>query len=366
MSAVLPPPTTVLPFYARRDEKGYYTTPDGKFMSVTTILGFMSKGDYLNNWYAKMAAQDCLQQATWFEDDTIDLATFVERIKDWGTRMKAAERERDRKGRIGSLAHHALYHSSLGLEFVDHGHLLGWLIREAKQLQLLTTVTEEGEVIEGAANDYQRLASEALPYAINALAWVKKYQPVWDVVGLEAMGAKVLMEAEGDIPAVGYAGTLDSIAYVQPARFLDDRSPTGSAMRALHELYPDQQDVRVQIDFKTSNSISDTFAWQVEAYSNFDYILAEDPEGDAVLNGKRMTRFDPGTIQANCILHIKPDSDCNLLAYPRSERIYEGFLSLLDAVNCITDPKRPKPMKSKLPPKEKAPPKRTTVREAGF
>jgi hypothetical protein len=364
MSATLEP--TIIPHYARRDEKGYYTTPDGKFMSVTTILGFMSKGDFLNNWYAKMAALDCVQQSEWFENDVIDLPTFVERIKDWASRMKAAERERDRKGRIGSLAHHALYHSSLGLEFNSNEDLMNWLMYEAKHLQLLTTISQDGEITEGAANDYQRLAIEALPYAVNALAWVAKYEPRWDVVGLEAMGAKVLMEAEGDIPAVGYAGTLDSIAYLQPAKFLDDRSPTGNAMRALHELYPNDQEVRVQIDFKTSNSISDTFAWQVEAYSNFDYILAEDPEGDAVLNGKRMTRFDPGTIQANCILHVKPDNDCNLLAYPRSERIYEGFLSLLDAVNCITDPNRPKPMRSKLPPKEKPAPVRTTVREAGF
>ena len=368
MSATLDPAVeSGLNLYKQRNKDGKYTTPDGEFMSVTTILSYLSKGPYLNNWYAKQAALDCYQQVVWYEDGTIDLTTLITRLKDWPTRMKAAERERDRKGRIGSLVHHALYSSSTGLEFVDMEHLEGWLLREAKGLKMLDTLDEEtGLVTEGEHNDYQRLAADALPYSVNALEWVKKYQPRWEMVGLEAMGAKVLVPAEGEIPSVGYAGTLDSIAWLRPKDFLTEKGKTGNAMRALHALYPDQEEVRVQIDFKTSNSISDTFVWQIEAYAEFDYILAENAEGDAILNGKRMAHYDPGQIQANCILHIKADEDCDLLAYPRSERVYEGFLSLMDAVNVLTDPKKPKPMRLKLPPKEKAPPKRTHARVADF
>lgn len=325
----------------RRNESGRYKTPSGEFLSVTNYLGYYDKG-HLKPWYAKRAALDCVAQVELFQEGKIDLDECLARILDWPTRMRAAEVYRDHKGRIGSLAHHALYHHALGLGWKGLGEMRDWLIFEGKKLGLL--LDEEGRL--APDNDYRRLADAAAPYAMQAISWCAKYRPEWDMVGAEAMVVSDRYE---------YAGTMDSIAWLSTATTSAENSATAAGLRMLGEQLGKDR-VRVQIDFKTSNSLQDTYQLQTEAYANADYIVMVDDEGQA--------RHPIGDLDAIGILHVGTE-DAQLHIYPRSDAAFEAFLGLKSCVDFLLNPD--KPLKApRAAAKQPAAPVKTTVRSAPF
>lgn len=365
------------PAYLRRNNSGKYVTPAGDFPSVTTLLDRFDK-PHLRNWYAKTTALDCLGWFQKFKAGDIDLAELETRLADWSTRMRAPEAIRDRAGNIGSLAHHALYvHAALDQEWSSDEDLTGWLVAEARGLGVLDRVEEGGNIIPAGEWEIQQLAEAACPFARSALNWVADWKPRWEVLGLEAY---VVNEE------FGYAGTMDSLAWVSlniPDRL--EKSRTADALRALRREAtrimaetgnesPSWYDVStnsvlIQIDFKTSKAIRESFALQIEAYSRSEYMLVltlEDwPEYERVTLEQRQAYKVPMLqVAASAILHVRPETEdekvpgSHLYAYPKSDGAWHAFSSLCDVVAWHEHPDRPARVKATKPPE---PPKRTTV-----
>lgn len=297
------------PAYARRSDEGYYTWDGVKYPSVTTILD-VAPGKHLMPWYAKMAAKESADLVVLYEAGELPLNAALTDVKAWEYRMRAPERYRDRRGNIGSLVHHALYHKALGSLFAPTPEaFLEWLAAEAGSLQLLGPETDGAEL--------RRLAAEAYPKAVRAVDWVDKEKPDFESIGLEAC---VVSEEHG------YAGTLDAIARLGGKRLV--------------------------LDFKTSSRISDSFRFQVEAYRRADFIGLI---GDG-------SRHELGETDGTAIVHIKEEG-VDLVEFPPSEDVWEGWLGLVRYFRALKGlppiPRKP------AAPKVVAPAK-TTPREVPF
>lgn len=372
-------PTQVLPepAYLRRNESGKYATPAGQFNSVTTYLDRFDK-PYLRNWYAKVVAQAALELFERFQDGHLDLTEYAAKMADWQTLMRAPEAIRDRAGHRGSLTHHAIYAAALLDEtWPTDAELLDWLTAEGRGLGLLDRVKKDGSVELASAMQYAELAEESLPFVRSALAWIGIWQPRWETLGLEAYVVNETYE---------YAGTMDSMAWLSlniPQG--QEKSKTADALRALRAecnrmmaesgtespswYDPTTNSILVQIDFKTSKAIRDTFALQIEAYSRAQYIVLMSPEElpeyeKVTLEGRQAYKVPMMEVAASAILHIRPEGEeadstgTHLYAFSKSDGAWHALVSLIDLVRWSENPDRPARVKHVKPPE---PPKRTTV-----
>lgn len=352
MSKIVTPET---PWYARRNESGFYTWEGVQYRSVTTYLGFVAK-QHLMLWYGKMAAQDCALQLDMFEKGQIELEEAFERIRDYGMRMRAGEVYRDRKAAIGSLVHHLLYNRAMGspmLQNPSQDDLEAWLVSEGKRMRLLDRIEGE-EVVDASDGDYRYVASLAAPYCKSAMDWKDDWRPQPRAIGQEAYVVS---------RTYGYAGTMDEQA-LHDLRLGDRRDTfntiTARSYRSLRE-YLEKDEAWGIDDYKTSNSLSETFRIQCEGYGNADFI------GLMPVDGRPAEEHEIGDFDFVSVLHIKPYPDrTDLHVWPRSPQVFEGFLGLMDFVDVMTDPDTKKPMRVARTAKPKAPPKRTTEEPCPF
>ncbi len=357
-----------MPVYARRNDTGFYTWDGKQYRSVTTFLSHYSSGEHLLFWSAKMAAQDCELQLDRLDRGELAQEEAFAAIRNTGMRMRAAVRYRDFKGNVGSLVHHAIYHQSLGLTFETPEAIELWMEAEARKMRLLDTVDEEtGDVSIGSDGDYSHMAQFAVPYFTSQTTWRNIWQPRFEMVGLEAC---IVSEK------FGFAGTMDGIVEMEVPDEASEKgnTSTGRFLRAVRELqaakvladpldpcvdrYCDNV-VRLIIDFKTSKSISDTFRMQMEAYSRADFIGVMPGPGQP-----EPLQYAIGDVDGLAILHMKPDGTCVLLGWPPSDRVWHGFLGLMDCVDSLADDKAP--LRVARTPKPAPTPKRLTAQEVPF
>lgn len=146
----------------RRDRSGWYPTPAGRFMSVTTILGNGVPKPALMHWAAFEAAQCAVDNIPALvrargESARIDMRTWIQR---------AAERKRDTAANLGTTI---------------HGFLEAQILGEPTP----AFTDEERPFIEGFAR------------------FLDDWQPEYEATELTVAN-----------PAIGYAGTLDFIARI--------------------------------------------------------------------------------------------------------------------------------------------------------
>lgn len=355
MSAVLPP---TLPWYARRNDDGFYTWEGVEYRSVTTFLANLGH-QRLYMWHSEKAAQDCALQVDMYERGQIELEECLTRVKDVGMRMRAPVIYRDFKGNVGSLVHHLLYHRALGalaLQAPSVEDAEEWLFAEAKRMGLCDkrTVDKDGVVTEipGSTGDYASLASYCVPYCFSAMRWFDLWQPELDAIGHEAY---VLNRT------YGYAGTADAMGYLNlqlETRRETWNSVTARSLRLLRETFGRDR-VRMLLDFKTSNSLSKSFPLQCAAYAKAESICLC-PTTTAPAQEYPMEEFD-----AVGVLHIGKES-CDLHVWRNVDGLFDAFLGLVDCVNALDDPETVKPQRAARQAKPKPAPKRTTTQECPF
>ena len=303
MIALADAPLGTLPYYARpKDKEHDYVWRGVEYPRVTHVLGTIGK-HHLYNWYAKMAAVECAEIVAKIENGILSQEDGFAQIKDWQTRMTKPIRDRDHKGRIGSIVHHYLYERALGLDLRNRQV---WTMNTIENLQLLKRSEEDFD------NDYaMTLATLSSFYIDGAEDWLAKFNPDWEAIGQEA----VVINEE-----YGYAGTCDGIA-----RFSRKTWPKDQTWNF------EQDEVRLLVDFKTSNAIQDTFFWQVEAYRHGQFIgLMEDGSQHEVLteNGVPLT-------DGSMILHITPDTGVATITAKPNPEIFEAFVSLIHVYNSL-------------------------------
>lgn len=346
--------------YAPRNDQGFYTWAGEQYRSVTTYLGYFSPGEHLLFWYGKMAAGDCALQLDRVDRGELSLEEGHAAIRNIGMRMRAGERYRDFKGNIGTLVHHAAYAEAFGTELTTREEAEAWMLADGVKSGLLDSIDEKtGEVIPGSHGDYERLAIAAAPYHDLRRQWVKNWNPAYLMSGHEAC----IVNRQHR-----YAGTLDTICdlEVPAADHPLANTLTGRYLRLLGEK-TGKKTVRIIKDFKTSTSISDTFAFQVEAYARAEFIGVWPGPGSPDAQQIAIGDFD-----GIAVLHIKPDpsspsgGSCELVGWEPSERRFHAFLGLMDMVDAFLDTDDSKPLRAARITKEKAPPKRTTEQPCPF
>lgn len=245
-------------------------------------------------WYGKMAAEESANILAKFESGILKEDEAFEQIKDWKSRMTAAIRYRDHKGRIGSIVHHWLYEKALGISIRD---LNPWIFATIESLQLVKR--------EESGDDYTTtLGIAAADYIRRASAWYDKFAPEWEAIGQEAVVVN---------KTIGYAGTCDGIGIFHRSKW----------PKEYKWVWADKDSVRLLVDFKTSKSVKDTYWWQVEAYRHAEFIgLMED-------GSEHETPLTEGSV----IIHIKPDSPVAMLTSEPNESIWEAFCSLVHVYN---------------------------------
>lgn len=335
MAQPLPPEIPLK--HARRNDDGFYTWDGVQYKSVTTYLG-AAAGQHLLSWYAKMAPQECATQLELRDEERISAEECDARIRDVGMRMRAAERYRDHKARIGSLTHRALYERVMAPWKLE-GSLPAYLLMAAREIDVFKEYGDEPR----SDGDYQSLVAAAEPYVKSAFAWLDKWQPTFEAVGLEAM---VVSER------YGYAGTTDGIMTIALDADESDQGITARSLRFLREKLGMTEATGI-MDAKTSNSLSAQVQMQVEAYANADFI-------GLPATGDTFALSEMDFVSA---LHISPTS-CDLHVWDRSPEMFEGFLGLCAYVDAIEN--RPRPARVVRAAKPKPEPVRTTVRACPF
>lgn len=326
------------PFYARRNDVGFYTWAGERLPSVTTVLG-IAPGQHLLSWSAKQAALKCashLWQAGLepperdpaLEDfcaglvpRSITREAAVSELWAWQRNMRQAERYRDHKGRIGSVTHHAIFEHALGLR-VEASDMEDYLRGVAIKLDLWRELRMKEPNFTPTEAMLCEVANSAHAYVASAFEWIETAQPEWEMIGQEAV---VVRPDRGD--NCGYAGTVDCI-------FTIKRSVYG---KHYDWHWEGREEVRLTADFKTSNSLAKSVQAQVEAYAGADFI-------GLVATGETFPIPETEGIGA---LHIGPHASmagasdeygtletkakvigAKFVTWPRSPETYEAFLGL--------------------------------------
>lgn len=321
------------PYYARRNDQGYYTWEGIKLPSVTTVLS-SAPGQHLMSWYGKQAAlralahlwqagvkpetppdEVALEFVSQLTPRAISKAQAIAEVYDWQKVMREAERYRDHKARIGSVAHHALYQHALGTRRKNLEDYTRELVIELDLWREQGIVPTESMVC--------ALASSALPYVMSALEWVERFQPEWIVIGQEAVIIAMPCERHP-----GYAGTQDGIALFRKSVWEQWAEwPFG-----------DRPQVLATGDFKTSNSLPTTVQAQVSAYRKADFIglvatgeRIEMPETDALFalhigphESLASTTDEFGTLESKAKV-----MGAKIYTWDATDDAWEAFLGLL-------------------------------------
>ena len=320
---------TEQPYYARRDNDGFYTWQGVKYPSVTTVLG-SAPGQYLMAWYGKQAAMKAAshliqagivelnpQDSHFFEfcsgivPRSITKEEAVKEIMDWASNMRQAERYRDHKARIGSIVHHYIYKRALGLP-PSEKDMLDRLRSIAIELSLFDSPSEAM---------LTEIAVSAHAYVLSAEEWIERAAPEWDMIGQEAVVVR-----RDRVGKSGYAGTTDCIFTIRK--------------RTYERHYPWMwEGVKRKFagDFKTSNSLAKSLQAQVEAYANADFIglmatgeEIEIPSSDAIAAihiGPHPSATEITDEYGTLVSHTK-QVGTKMYTWPRNPETFEAFLGL--------------------------------------
>lgn len=340
---------------------------------VTAILG-TAPGQHLLSWYAKMgaieAASHLLMAGLW-EPSTeeanpdhlvlhdviesrgkrhVEAATAFAGVIDWKDNMRAPERYRDSRARIGSVVHHARYDHAMGLR-VKPNDLLDYLTGLAKRVNAkrdyeswIARELDYGKTIEQLE---LALAHESMPGTLKLFQFIEDFQPEPLMVGQEAM---VVNEPEC------YAGTLDDISTYQCKHW------------EKHQAWPKEWAGMGQAtlvdDLKTSKALDPKVPFQLAAYSFAEAIVLDD--------GSEFPVPDHDGIAA---IHVKHDGKVTIKVWPKNqvdkngkefdaiERFYDGFCGLNVFYRCLHD--MPKATRIRKAAKPKAP-TRTDYRKVAW
>lgn len=336
---------------------------------VTNILG-IAPGQHLLSWYAK---QGCLETAQWllvagvFQPDpdrenaeavkvAEELIQFVDgkakrlvsaeeafaNIANWADNMRAPERHRDAKARIGQVAHHAFYDRAIK-ETVPckPEDTLTYLQGHAKKVlanreyaSFTARMIEIGKTEDELTTD---LAYGALPYVVRLWEWVETYKPRFRAIGLEAM---VVNEDED------YAGTEDMEATLDRSAWLAaDEQPWP---------FPGLSEATVVGDVKTSKSLDLKVPFQLAAYDRAERVVLASGE-----------EFDKEPCDGLLALHARPDKRVIMKAWTaeQAETFFDGFCGLNVFYRVLND--MPKSARTRREAKPKVP-KKTEVVECDF
>lgn len=248
-----------------------------RFISVTTVLGYISKFG-LTDWSARLAAEAAVDRLPWLvrcsrvapcNSTTTEHACG--QCRECATFWLANRHNevRDEAGNRGSRVHEA-----------------------AEELELFGEGATVDEDVAPLVDWYRR--------------WRAYYRPEFEATEMTVISRKW-----------GYAGTLDGIL-----RFPED-SPLPKQLKHLAGL-------PILMDTKTGKHIGIPEGWQVNAYAHADVVLLPDGSEEPM-----------PAIEGGLILHIRPDkiqmrevhlSDANHAAFIHEVRVVEGLTAGLGTV----------------------------------
>jgi len=348
--------------YARPEDGGLDYCWDGvRYRRVTSILD-MAPGAYLNLWYGKMAALSAAAPLVHsglliraddagerIEADDLDEFTLgqtlhqmddreaIQMVGDWRYHMKGGERNRDHKGRIGTLLHHFKYEYALGLR-VHETDLIDWGIERVRKMRLLPEdmVARYAEFGKKEETLERELATAVKPYIVNAVAWRELFKPDDEATGLETA-----VFHEGEL----YAGTRDGVCVITKANW-----------EAAGKMWVFKKpSARVVLDYKTSRSLRKSYDFQCAAYARAEFVgMFED-----------QTKLEMEDVDGILILHIRPGEEgCNyrlihddmdgggLSGRDKIDMLFEGFCGLNAFHRAFNDmPRAPRARKFTPTPK---------------
>lgn len=248
-----------------------------RFMSVTTVLGYISKFG-LPDWSARLAAEAAIQRLPWL--------VRCSRVAPCNS-----SKTENACGQCGACA--TLWLTNRHAEARDEAGDRGSRVHEAaEQLALFGEGATVDEDIAELVDRYRR--------------WHAYYRPEYLATEMTVISRKW-----------GYAGTLDGIL-----RFPAD-SPLPAKLKHL-------ADRAVLKDTKTGKHIGIPEGWQVNAYARADAVLLPDGSEEPM-----------PPIEGGLILHIRPDrvqmrevhlTDANHAAFVHELRVVEGLTAGLGTV----------------------------------
>ena len=383
--------------YARRNDAGFYTVRGEKLLSVTTFLS-SSPGSFLLPWAAKQSAlkaashlvqagiadpRTLLRAGKITEGECLGLEEFcaglvsraitreeaVWEVMSWGRNMKEPERYRDFKASVGSIMHHATYQRTVQEYQPESADLPNYLRGVVMELGLCNNPQDPDYIPTDAQIDALAMAAES--YVIPAFKFYDDLDPIPWVTGAEACIAWPLRSDPNYPDNFGYAGTMDAIWDVKRAKWQSCEKKYN--LVPWNQLWPDKDQVRLLVDFKSSNALSVTFPAQLAAYRNAKVIVMMQTGTEVP-----MTEVD-GT----AILHVGPDENLSglqtefgvlkskakhtgvqLHCFPEDNLAWEAFVHLVHWVNWKDNPS--KPIKREAAPKEPVVPKTVAKDKAPF
>lgn len=289
-----------------------------------------ARGGFMNEEYW---AETMAQLERYVDARAIRVMTPAEAmldILDWKSIMREPERYRDHKSRIGRLAHHCLYDHALGHR-VAESDLLDYLRGLTADLikwpeELILRYAEKGKDLSHIVDD---LCFHAIPHAKNVFAWIEKFQPEWETIGLEA----VIINQDEE-----YAGTMDGIATYQKRHW--------EAAGRRWDFDQGVNSVRLIDDLKSSNYLHGHVRYQMAAYARADFIgIMADRSEHAIPE-----------VDGMLALHSDPEKGMQTRLWAGAETIdsfFEGFRHLNAFFRSQHDLPKASRSRAYLPPKPK-------------
>lgn len=255
-------------------------------------------------------------------------ADAIAQACNWADNMKAPDRYRDHKARIGSLAH--LYKHYVALSGDMAPPTVERLAGMAEQNMVVpddvfARFAQFGKTRDEVLLD---LAHHALPHAQNVREFIEKFRPEYEAVGTEAMVGH---------RSVGYAGTLDDWAVYSQDRWranMDGKWPFDPALSK----------ARILGDLKTSNSLARTVRYQLAAYARAEFV------GDFATQ----TEITLPEMHGVVALHSVPGEGIKLQAFSQSQVdvLFDGFAALTQWYQALRGmPRASAGRKATAPPK---------------
>lgn len=238
---------------------------------------------------------------------------------DWQFHMRAGERYRDHKGRIGRIAHHCLYDHAIGLR-VRPLDMLDYLRSKVDDLirwpaDMLERYAALGVDEAGLRDD---LCHHAMPHARNVYQFIEDFKPEWITIGLEAC----VYSADEE-----WAGTKDGGAFYTKANW--EAACQARSRRKVSTppwRFPMERAALIN-DLKTSNFLADSVRYQLAGYAR----------ADAIVLMKEQSFHDVPDYDGMFALHSVPGSEMamklwgdlpDMTGKEIIDRYYEDFCSL--------------------------------------
>lgn len=251
---------------------------------------------------------------------------------DWQNNMKAADRYRDHKGRIGSVAHYCKHDLAMGIrtQIPDVDYLMG--IASSKNVVPDYVFARYEMLGKDREAVIRELAFDALPHALNVWDFIEDFRPEYEAVGLEAIVVNTKAE---------YAGSLDDYAWYR-------KSVWQEANDGKWPFDPGVNRALVLGDLKTSNKLARSARFQMAAYAKATFI------GDfATCSETPIPEFD-GLVA----MHSVPGEGMKVSCFAKRhiDSLYEGFEGLNTWYRAISSmPRASQGRKDKAPVKGSRP-----------